>query len=74
MAKHIIIYDILQCYEDGGGIQIEYPDTEQDMHQRVADLHQQHQEKIKIVDAGFLQTEFTYEPVKYAIKLDPVKK
>ena len=35
MAKYILVYEINDHPDAGGGIQVEYPNGEQEMHKRV---------------------------------------
>lgn len=74
MAKYILVYEIKDYPDMGGGINVEYPENEQLMHKRVEELSSQLEEKFHLHDAGFLQKEFEYKPIKYAIKLEPHSK
>lgn len=74
MAKYILVYEIKDYPEMGGGTFVEYPANEGEMHKRVEELSNKLEEKFCLCDAGFLQLEYEYKPIKYAIKLDPTRK
>lgn len=71
MAKYILVYEINDYPDAGGGIQVEYPKDEQEMHKRVEELHINYKDIVNILDAGFLQVEYKYEAIKYATRFEP---
>lgn len=66
--KYILVYNILEWPDMGGGIQIEFPESEKATHKRVEELFGQYKDQVNIEVAGILQVEFEYEPVVYATK------
>lgn len=75
MAKHILVYEINDYPNNGGGTQVEFfeADAEQEMHKRVNDLAST-DDRISIITAGFLQTEYEYKPVEIIKKYQPEHK
>lgn len=74
MAKYILVYQINQpeyhiceTYVETFGME------ESKMHDRVNELAVEHKDGLQIFEAGFLQVEFTYEPVAQVTKYKPVR-
>ena len=74
MAKNILVYDISDYPEMGGGVQFENFEEETDMHKRVDELANQYKERFSVICAGWLQTEYEYKPVVQIIKYEPIRK
>ncbi len=75
MAKYILVYEIEDYPDCGGGTEVEFFDaySEQKMHNRVNDLASK-DERVKIIAAGFLQTEYEYKPVEIIKEYRPERK
>lgn len=59
--KYILIYYIEEYIEMGGGINVEYFNEQDLMHNQAQKLLDKHKEKFKIERAGYLQLEYKYE-------------
>lgn len=73
MAKYIIVYEIDDYPEMGGGKDIEIFDTENEMHDRVNELAVRNN-KLRIIIAGFLQFGFEYKPIEIIKEYKPKRK
>jgi hypothetical protein len=75
MAKYILVYEIDDYPDFGGGTQVEFfeANAEQEMHKRVNELAST-DERISIITAGFLQTEYEYKPVEIIKEYRPERK
>jgi len=72
MAQYVLVYQLEGYREDGAGMYSEqFGRDEYKMHNFVQKLVTQYRERFKLVFAGFLQKEYTYEPVEYAIRVEP---
>jgi hypothetical protein len=72
MAKYILVYKIGGYSDDGGGMYAEqFGMEERKMHEAVDELVKIHKNNVTVVYAGFLQTEYKYEIVEYAIRVEP---
>jgi hypothetical protein len=72
MAKYILVYKIEGYSYDGGGMYAkEFGMEEHKMHEAVDELVKIHKNNVTVVYAGFLQTEYKYEIVEYAIRVEP---
>lgn len=72
MAKYILVYTILDSPDEGGGIFTEeFGMDEKRMHETVEELIIINRDCIVIIYAGFLQTEFKYDIIEYAIRVEP---
>lgn len=75
MAKYILVYEIDDYPECGGGTEVEFFEAteEQEMHKRVNELAST-DERVSIITAGFLQTEYEYKPVEIVKEYRPEQK
>ena len=75
MAKYILVYEIDDYPDCGGGTQVEFfeANAEQEMHKRVNELAST-DERISIITAGFLKTEYEYKPVEIIKEYRPERK
>lgn len=72
MAKYILVYKLGGYIDDGGGTYTqEFGMEEQKMHETVEGLVKTHKDNFTIVYAGFLQTEYKYEVIEYAVRVEP---
>jgi hypothetical protein len=72
MAKYILVYTLGGYPEEGGGTYTqEFGMEERKMHEEVEELVKTHKNNLTIVYAGFLQTEYKYEAIEYAIRVEP---
>lgn len=72
MAKYILVYELGGYTEEGGGMYAKEFGMEEDkMHERVEELVKVHKDNVTVVYAGFLQIEYKYETVEYAIRVEP---
>lgn len=72
MAKYILVYRLEGHQELGGGIYTEeFGIDVQSMHNKVQELVKEHKDSFKVIYAGFLQTEYEYETVEYAVRVEP---
>ena len=72
MAKYILVYELGGYPEEGGGMYAkEFGIEEHKMHKEVDELLKKHKDNLTIVYAGFLQVEFKYEPIEYAVRVEP---
>ena len=75
MAKYVLVYELEGYPEDGGGTYSEqFGMDKYKMHNFVQKLVTQYKERFTLVFAGFLQQEYTYETVEYAIRVEPKMK
>lgn len=74
MAKYILVYELSGYPDDGGGIYTqEFGMEEQKMHQSVGDLVKTHKDDLTIIYAGFLQVEYKYKAIEYAVRVEPIR-
>ncbi len=72
MAKYILVYELGGYPDEGGGMYAqEFGMDERSMHETVEELVKTHKDNLTIVYAGFLQTEYKYKTVEYAIRVEP---
>lgn len=71
MGKYILVYEVTELDDDGGGIYVERFKEEQDMHNRVNILNSEHPENIMVLAAGHFSAEYKYNPVTYVTKYEP---
>lgn len=73
MAKYILVYELNRYQELGGGTYAKdfLPTKEEEMHKFVEGLVKIHKDNLNIIYAGFLQTEYKYKTIEYAIKVEP---
>jgi len=77
MSKYILVYNINDFPECGGGIQVETfrdDDDGKSMHKRVNDLAKKHKTKFNILEAGKMCIEFEYDPVEVVTEFNPIRK
>ncbi len=63
MARYILVYEIDDYPDCGGGIQVEFFEKEQEMHRQVNELAST-DERISIITAGYLHAEYEYKPIE----------
>ncbi len=70
MGLYILVYEI-NSMEDNvyQTFKLNY-ETERELHNAVDEVLQDSNNKIIV--AGYLQTEYKYKPVKYAVKYEPI--
>ncbi len=75
MAQYILVYEIDDYPDYGGGTKVEFFKAckEQEMHERVNELASE-DERVSIVAAGFLQTEYEYKPIQIVKEYRPERK
>jgi hypothetical protein len=72
MSKYILVYEISDYPEMGGGIYAEnFGMEENKMHKRVNELANKNKNNFSVVYAGFLQTEYKYQPVEMITEYRP---
>jgi hypothetical protein len=72
MAKYILVYEMKDYPDNGGGVFTkEFGMDERGMHLAVEKLLRGYRDKVRIIYAGFLQTEYTYDIIEYAIRVEP---
>jgi hypothetical protein len=72
--KYLLVYYVHTPSELGGGRQIEYPESVDDMHERVNILLLKKEELATIEFAGIIKTEFSYKPEQVVTKYKPEEK
>lgn len=71
MCKYILVYELAGYPEEGGGTYAEeFGMEDQEMHSRVNELANENS-GFSVVFAGFLQTEYEYEPVNIVTEYRP---
>lgn len=75
MAKYILVYEINDYTDCGGGTEVEFfeANEKQKMHKRVNELAST-DERVSIVTAGFLQVEYDYKPIEIVKEYRPERK
>lgn len=72
MAKYILVYELGGYPDEGGGIHTEeFGTDDKKMHEAVEAHVKTHRDNFKVIYAGFLQVEYKYETVEYAVKVKP---
>ena len=72
MAQYVLVYELEGYREDGAGTYSEQFGMDMSkMHNFVQELVTKYKERFKLVFAGFLQQEYTYEPVEYVVRVEP---
>jgi hypothetical protein len=71
MAQYVLVYKLEGYREDGAGTYSEqFGMDEYKMHKFVQKLVTEYKERFKLVFAGFLQKEYTYETIEYAVRVE----
>ncbi len=72
MSKYILVYQLAGYPETGGGTYFEeFGDEENNLHKRVEALVKLNKDDITIITAGFLQVEYRYKTIEYAVRVEP---
>ena len=70
MSKYILVYEIDDYPEMGGGTEVEFFEEEQKLHERVNELAS-NDERVSITTAGFLSVEYDYKPIEIVKQYRP---
>ena len=72
MCKYILVYEISDYPEMGGGMYAEeFGMDENNLHKRVNELANENKGKFSVTYAGFLQVEYKYNPVEIITEYVP---
>jgi len=70
MDKYILVYEYNSVADNVIMTIREDYETEEDLHKAVNSIFEDKENKLIV--AGYLQKEFTYKPVTYAVKYEPI--
>jgi len=70
MRRYILVYEIDDFADCGGGTHVESFESEEQMHKRVNEVAS-NDERVTITKAGLLQKEYEYKPVEVVKEYRP---